>query len=59
MIKCIEKDNLNPICPHCCEALLEVWCRRLSSLLGRRYIYCCPHCLNVPGVSQRKGFWMG
>jgi hypothetical protein len=26
---------------------------------GKRYIYSCPSCNNVLGVSHRKGFWMG
>ena len=59
MIECVEKDDLNPVCPHCSERLREVWCRALSSFFGRRYIYCCPQCLKVLGVSHRKGFWMG
>ncbi len=59
MIECVEKDDLSPVCPHCNEPVREVWCRRLSSLFGRRYIYCCPRCRKVLGVSHRKGFWMG
>jgi len=31
----------------------------LSSQFGKRYIYFCPTCSKVLGVSHRKGFWMG
>ena len=31
----------------------------LNSLFGKRYIYFCPECRKVLGVSHRKGFWMG
>ena len=27
--------------------------------LGKRYVYFCPNCKSVLGVSHRKGFWMG
>jgi hypothetical protein len=33
--------------------------RFLRGFLGRRYLYFCPHCRKVLGVSHRKGFWMG
>jgi len=33
--------------------------RELESMLGKRYIYFCPNCRKVLGVSHRKGFWMG
>ncbi|MCL6545455.1 MAG: hypothetical protein K6T61_09500 [Bryobacteraceae bacterium] len=59
MIECLEKDDVSPVCPHCGATLREIWCRRLSSFFGRRYIYFCPHCRKVLGVSHRKGFWMG
>jgi len=59
MIECIEKDDVSPICPHYHEALSTVWCRALTSVFGKRYIYFCPKCRHVLGVSHRKGFWMG
>ena len=59
MIQCIEKEEISPLCPHCNESLNQVWCRELSTVFGRRYIYFCPHCRKVLGVSHRKGFWMG
>ncbi len=59
MIECIEKEEVAPICPHCSMKLDRVWCRSLSSYFGKRYIYFCPHCNKVLGISHRKGFWMG
>lgn len=59
MIECVEKDDVSPVCPHCNEVLVSVWCRRLSSTFGKRYVYFCPGCRKVLGVSHRKGFWMG
>ena len=59
MIECVERDEVVPICPHCNGSLKEVWCKRLSGVFGRRYLYFCPLCRKVLGVSHRKGFWMG
>ncbi len=55
----LRKDDVTPICPHCQHELNSVWYRELSAALGRRYIYFCPSCRKVLGVSHRKGFWMG
>jgi hypothetical protein len=59
MIQLVEKNDVSPVCPHCRTALHEVWYRGLSAWLGKRYIYFCPGCQKVLGVSHRKGFWMG
>ncbi|MDX9754198.1 MAG: hypothetical protein RBU29_09580 [bacterium] len=59
MIRVEEKENINPICPHCEKELTLVWTRQVSVLLGKRYMYFCPHCRKVLGISHRKGFWMG
>ena len=59
MIECIEKNDETPVCPHCDERLTSVWCRVVKATLGKRYIYFCPRCRKVLGVSHRKGFWMG
>jgi hypothetical protein len=59
MIGCIEKEDEQPLCPHCSRELNTVWCRQLSSFFGKRYIYFCPLCRKVIGVSHRKGNWMG
>jgi hypothetical protein len=59
MIQLIEKREVTPICPHCQTGLAEVWYQELPAFLGKRYIYFCPNCYKVLGVSHRKGFWMG
>ncbi len=59
MIECIEKEDVSPLCPHCNEPVKEVWCRRLASVFGKRYIYFCPRCRKTLRISHRKGFWMG
>lgn len=54
-----RKDELNPLCPHCTQALSSMYFKELRGALGRRYVYFCPHCTKILGVSHRKGFWMG
>ena len=54
-----QKDDVQPLCPFCSNNLNAVWMRELSGVLGRRYIYFCPHCRKTLGISHRKGFWMG
>ncbi|MFP4662067.1 MAG: hypothetical protein ACLFPF_07750 [Halanaerobiales bacterium] len=53
------KENIKPVCPHCEAELDNIWTKKLKSPLGKRYIYFCPMCKKVLGVSHRKGFWMG
>lgn len=59
MIEARERDDVKPICPHCSKPIREVGFRKLSGVLGKRYLYFCSACLKVLGVSHRKGFWMG
>ena len=59
MIDMEERNDVTPICPHCGEGLSQVWFRELRGALGKRYVYFCPECRKVLGVSHRKGFWMG
>jgi len=59
MLESKEANHVVPVCPHCSERLHEIWFRAVRSLLGRRYVYLCPACHKVLGVSHRKGFWMG
>jgi predicted RNA-binding Zn-ribbon protein involved in translation (DUF1610 family) len=59
MIECVETQTEVPICPHCGQQIRQVFCRRLSSALGKRYVYFCALCRKALGVSHRKGFWMG
>ncbi len=59
MISVDEKYDVRPICPHCKTDLNQIYTQPLAGFLGRRYIYFCPQCRGVLGVSHRKGFWMG
>ena len=59
MIKVEEKYDVTPVCPHCKVETGKVWYQALSGFLGRRFIYFCPNCRSILGVSHRKGFWMG
>lgn len=55
-----EKKNLTPICSFC-EAPLETICAKKikASFFGVTFIYCCPSCKKVLGVSQRKSVMAG
>lgn len=59
MLELEEKNHITPICPHCNESIGHIWYRELRSKLGKRYVYFCPACRKILGVSHRKGFWMG
>jgi hypothetical protein len=59
MISAEERNDLIPACPHCSQPITKVYYRELSGVWGKRYIYFCPSCQKVLGVSHRKGFWMG
>lgn len=54
-----HRDDLDPLCPHCSKELRTIYIKPMESMLGKRYVYFCPHCLKVLSVSHRKGFWMG
>lgn len=59
MIECIERNDVFPVCPHCNEVLSTVWNHTMQGMFGKRYVYSCPKCRKVLGISHRKGFWMG
>ncbi len=59
MIPVEEREDVQPLCPQCGAEIRSVWLRELRSTFGRRYIYFCPTCRKVLGISHRKGFWMG
>lgn len=56
---------LIPDCPYCSTALATIRARTLAAFggtpfgFGKRYVYACPNCNKLLGVSHRKGFWMG
>lgn len=59
MINIVEKNNVSPVCPHCKANLTDIFTQQIYGIFGKRYIYFCPNCKAVLGVSHRKGFWMG
>lgn len=59
MIHVMEKEDFKPKCPHCEKELENIISTQVESTFGKRYIYACPECKKVLGVSHRKGFWMG
>ncbi len=59
MIELKAKDDVSPVCPSCSETITEIWFHEIRGFLGRRYLYFCPHCRKVLGVSHRKGLFMG
>ena len=59
MISAEERNDVTPICPHCDTPISTLQYRPLSGLWGRRYVYFCPTCRKVLGLSHRKGFFMG
>ncbi len=59
MIEIKEKYDTVPLCPHCSASLSVINYQMVRALLGKRYVYFCPNCRKVLGVSHRKGFWMG
>jgi len=59
MIETEEKNDLLPVCPYCKTGVNKVYFQELKGFLGKRYIYFCPNCRSILGVSHRKGFWMG
>ena len=59
MLPVLDKEDVYPMCPHGERQLTSIWRRALESVFGKRYVYFCPDCKKVLGISQRKGFWMG
>jgi ribosomal protein L37AE/L43A len=59
MINAEEQRELHPLCPHCGQAMDRVVYTRIYVVLGKAFLWSCPHCQKVLGVTHRKGFWMG
>ena len=53
------RDDVKPVCPYCEEEIDRVCMQEAMGVLGKRYIYFCPNCRKILGMSHRKGFWMG
>lgn len=60
-----EQSGLVPLCPHCNDVLSTISTRTLevrgsrTTRFGKRYVYACPSCKKLLGITHRKGFWMG
>lgn len=60
-----EDPALVPLCPYCNQAVTTIRTRHLPAAgrpllrFGTRYLYACPRCDRLLGVSHRRGFWMG
>lgn len=51
-----EHTDFTPICPHCETGMDRLIARLLqASILSRRFVYACPNCFKVLGVTHRKG----
>lgn len=60
-----EEPTLTPTCPHCEQTLTSIGARQVDARgraafgFGKRFVYACPNCNRLLGISHRKGFWMG
>ena len=43
--------NYDPLCPHCGKKLSEVHWRRVKAFVKWEYLYICPACKKVIGLS--------
>lgn len=54
-----QREQDNPVCPHCKREISVVYFREMKGDLGKRCLYFCPNCKATLGVSQRKGLTFG
>ena len=59
MIAFQQREDINPVCPHCKQEITQVYFRQLKGDLGKRSLYFCPKCRACLGVSHRKGLTFG
>ena len=45
-----------PLCPHCDGEIGHLAYHEMNTFLGKRYLYMCPSCRKVLGVSHRQGY---
>lgn len=48
-----------PVCPHCDEEVDGLMSRRIETNAGRGYVWTCPKCLVIIGISHRSGYMLG
>jgi transposase-like protein len=59
MVEAVVKNDVKPVCPHCKSEVSSIHYQKMSGVFGKKFIYFCPNCKSVLGISHRKGFWMG
>ena len=52
-------EDRDPICPHCDQPIDGLMSRNIRSDAGRGYVWACPRCTRVLGVSHRSGYVLG
>ena len=52
-------DDRNPICPFCQKDIDGLMSRSIKADAGRGYVWTCPRCFKVLGVSPRSGYILG
>ena len=52
----VERNDLNPLCPHCGKELAEIYARKhgVPLIQGRSVLFFCPSCLKVLGFGQER-----
>lgn len=61
----VEDETITALCPHCDQRLSTIKTRQVRTTgsvtagFGKRYVYACPACHKLLGITHRKGFWMG
>ncbi len=46
----IEKEDIDPICPHC-EKVLKKLIEVKRGWFSINRVFCCPHCHKIVGIS--------
>lgn len=52
-------EDQNPICPACNRDIDGLMSRSIKSDGGRGYVWVCPRCYTILGVSHRSGYILG
>lgn len=52
-------SEMSPICPHCEREVQGLVSRQINSDAGRAFVWACPKCAKIVGVTQRSGYILG
>ncbi len=55
----VMPEGQHPICPKCDQPTDGLMSVKIRSDMGKAFVWCCPRCQAILGVTHRKGFWMG